>query len=77
MVTVNARRSDLQGAVTGQDVRWVKSSYSGGSGTECVEAAFAVPGTAIRDSKRPTWPHLRFSDRAWEVFLSALREEWR
>ncbi|MFI1102479.1 DUF397 domain-containing protein [Streptomyces melanogenes] len=59
-----------------QQPTWFKSSYSGGNETECVEAAFAVPGTAIRDSKRTTGPHLRFSDRAWEVFVAALREKW-
>lgn len=57
------------------DVRWVKSSYSGGSGTECVEAAFAVPGTAIRDSKRPTGPRLRFSDPTWAAFVTAVRAD--
>ncbi|WTX60917.1 DUF397 domain-containing protein [Streptomyces sp. NBC_00648] len=49
--------------------------WSGGSGTECVEAAFAVAGTAIRDSKRPTGPRLRFSDPTWAAFVTALRED--
>ncbi|WP_340559379.1 DUF397 domain-containing protein [Streptomyces sp. GSL17-111] len=33
---------------------WFKSSYSGGSGTECIEvAALACAVTAVRDSKVP------------------------
>ncbi|PKV85936.1 DUF397 domain-containing protein [Streptomyces sp. TLI_146] len=57
------------------DVRWVKSSYSGGSGTECVEATFAATGTAIRDSKRPAGPRLRFAAPTWEAFLTALQAD--
>jgi hypothetical protein len=38
------------------DVRWRKSSASGGEGTECVELAWAG---AIRDSKAPDGPQLR------------------
>ncbi|MFI1102478.1 DUF397 domain-containing protein [Streptomyces melanogenes] len=54
---------------------WFKSSYSNGSGGECVEAAFLTPGTAIRDSKHPTGPRLRFSAPSWEAFVTALRAD--
>ncbi|WP_079123124.1 DUF397 domain-containing protein [Streptomyces abyssalis] len=45
------------------DARWVKSSYSGNSGGECVEVAQlpAVRGAvAVRDSKAPEGPVLTF-----------------
>ncbi|WP_432095942.1 DUF397 domain-containing protein [Streptomyces sp. bgisy100] len=44
-----------------------------GSGTECVEAAFASDSTLVRDSKDPNGPVLAFSATAWEHFVSALR----
>ncbi|WP_405520202.1 DUF397 domain-containing protein [Streptomyces canus] len=52
---------------------WFKSSYSGGSGTECVEAAFVEPGVLVRDSKAPERPYLVMSAGAWESFLSGVR----
>ncbi|MFD9563638.1 DUF397 domain-containing protein [Streptomyces sp. NPDC059994] len=58
-----------------QQPTWFKSSYSGGNETECVEAAFVAPGTAIRDSKHPRGPHLTFAGPTWEVFVEALRRE--
>ncbi|MGZ3142453.1 DUF397 domain-containing protein [Lentzea chajnantorensis] len=50
---------------------WRKSSYSGGSngGQECVEVAFAEV-VRVRDSKNTTGPQLKFSAKAWRVFVS-------
>ncbi len=56
---------------TDVELIWRKSSYSGGSGA-CVE--IAVPNsaiTAVRDSKDPSGPQLRFSNEAWAAFASA------
>jgi hypothetical protein len=54
---------------------WFKSSYSDGTGQNCVEAAHAIPtGIAIRDSKNPTGPALLLPATAWVPFLSHLRE---
>lgn len=51
---------------------WHKSSYSGGSGA-CVETAFPnAASTAVRDSKDPEGPHLRFTPAAWDTFVSAV-----
>ncbi|MFD5447234.1 DUF397 domain-containing protein [Streptomyces sp. NPDC127100] len=52
------------------ELHWFTSSYSGGSGTECVEAAFIPAGILIRDSKRPDGPLVRVSDDAWRRFLA-------
>ncbi|MEE1762451.1 DUF397 domain-containing protein [Streptomyces sp. SP18BB07] len=54
--------------------QWFKSSYSGGSGTECVETAFGLNGAAVRDSKDQTLPWLAFSDRAWSDFIAAIQK---
>ncbi|MGW7298721.1 DUF397 domain-containing protein [Streptomyces sp. NPDC054829] len=54
--------------------QWFKSSYSGGSGTECVECAYATEGALIRDSKHSSGPVVSISPDAWQRFVSALRE---
>jgi Domain of unknown function (DUF397) len=49
---------------------WVKSSYSGGSGGNCVEvAALHDGGRAVRDSKHADGPMLTFTTADWEAFL--------
>ena len=52
---------------------WRKSSYSAGQGN-CVEIADNVPGiVAVRDSKNPSGPVLRFSTGAWQAFVSNIK----
>jgi hypothetical protein len=54
-------------------VHWTKSRYSGTSGN-CVE--FAVlndGGCAIRDSKNPAGPVLKFPPAAWSAFTAGIR----
>ncbi|MFE9061558.1 DUF397 domain-containing protein [Streptomyces violaceusniger] len=49
-----------------------KSSYSNPQ-LECVEVATNVPGTvAVRDSKDPGGPVLRFTPAAWAAFHAKL-----
>lgn len=48
---------------------WIKSSYSGGSGGNCVEIAILPDGgRVIRDSKNPGGPALRLSNQEWQEF---------
>ena len=51
-------------------MNWVKSSMSIANG-QCVEVA-AVPGqgAAVRDSKDPDGPKLRFTASAWRAFVN-------
>ncbi|SFL81801.1 DUF397 domain-containing protein [Streptomyces pini] len=58
---------------TGGWTEWFKSSHSGGSGTECVEAAYGPGGVAVRDSKGAGGPVLRFPAGAWETFLDGVK----
>ncbi|ANW19429.1 DUF397 domain-containing protein [Streptomyces clavuligerus] len=55
---------------------WIKSSYSGSSGGQCVEwspAYASAHGTVpVRDSKTPTGPALAFSTSAWTAFVGDL-----
>ncbi len=51
---------------------WIKSSYSVNEG-QCVEIATLDNGTAIRDSKDPGGPVLRFTSAQWRAFLGAVK----
>ncbi|MFI1198993.1 DUF397 domain-containing protein [Streptomyces sp. NPDC020883] len=53
---------------------WRKSSYSNGTGGNCVEVADGLPGIVpVRDSKHPQGPALVFSAAGWASFVSALK----
>ncbi|MFE9808017.1 DUF397 domain-containing protein [Streptomyces sp. NPDC005548] len=51
---------------------WFKSSYSGGSGTECVECAHTNDGTLIRDSKASSDLLVAVRSAAWRAFIRSL-----
>jgi len=53
---------------------WIKSSYSGGQGGDCVEvAAFPADHVAVRDSKDQAGPMLQFPREAWRVFTAVVK----
>ncbi|MFB6819221.1 DUF397 domain-containing protein [Streptomyces sp. NPDC056347] len=53
--------------------RWRKSSYSNNNGGTCVEVDDAAPG-AVRDSKVPGGPVLRFRPARWQAFVTSVRQ---
>ncbi|MEU6179238.1 DUF397 domain-containing protein [Streptomyces coeruleorubidus] len=54
---------------------WHKSSYSGGSGGDCLEIAADHPALVpVRDSKNPTGPKLVFRTTAWTAFVANLKD---
>ncbi|MER6956904.1 DUF397 domain-containing protein [Streptomyces sp. NPDC000618] len=53
--------------------QWFKSTYSGGSGTECVECALGGSWTLIRDSKQESGSVVVVQHQAWDFFVDALR----
>ncbi|MFF7164191.1 DUF397 domain-containing protein [Streptomyces sp. NPDC008086] len=58
-------------------VEWVKSSYSGNGGGNCVEWApsYAPSGTLpVRDSKVSDGPALTFVPSAWSSFVTAVQQ---
>lgn len=69
----NARDSSSPARLPG--ARWVKSSYSGPTGGNCVEVAFLRDGVAIRDSQNPADAMLRFTSATWGAFLSSTKSE--
>jgi len=63
-------------ASTGPDlstVEWRASSYSNGTGGECVEVAPGFPGVIpVRDSKSQHGPVLLIPSKAWTPFIATL-----
>jgi len=58
--------------VTNESLTWRKSSRSAGG--NCVEVAkVASGGMAVRDSKNPDGPILRFAPNAWCAFMIVLK----
>ncbi len=55
--------------------QWFKSSYSGGSGTECVECAISQDRTHVRDSKDAGASAIAVGHSAWAFFLQALKAD--
>jgi len=56
------------------EMSWRKSSYSGGSGGNCVELAGQRSRVLVRDTKQAgTGPVLGFSAEAWQAFTGQLR----
>jgi len=54
--------------------QWVKSSYSGGSGGNCVEVADRDSRVLVRDTKQAgTGPMLRFTPVAWRRFAEQVK----
>ncbi|MEV0784100.1 DUF397 domain-containing protein [Streptomyces sp. NPDC050423] len=55
-------------------VTWRKSTYSNGSGGDCLEVAAGLPGLVpVRDSKRPDGPALIVHAGAWAPFVEAVK----
>lgn len=54
---------------------WRKSSFSNGTGGNCVEVADLDHGhRAVRDSKNPHGPVLRFTRQEWAAFTAGVRD---
>ncbi|UQA92766.1 DUF397 domain-containing protein [Streptomyces halobius] len=51
------------------ELAWFKSSYSTGSGGECVEVATGAASVHVRDSKDITRPALTVPPTAWTAFI--------
>ena len=61
----------------GSSPQWVKSTYSGGEGGNCIEwapAKAAATGIVpVRDSKDPNGPALAFPTDAFAAFVNAIK----
>jgi hypothetical protein len=52
---------------------WRKSSYSGGSGGDCVEVRDDTGRVLVRDTKDRTGPVLPFTPQAWRRFADQVK----
>jgi hypothetical protein len=52
---------------------WRKSTYSGGTGGNCIEVAPQAGLVAIRDSQHRDGPFLLISHHDWHTFTTALK----
>lgn len=55
--------------------QWRKSSYSNGTGGECVEVAEFSVNIGVRDSKTPEGAPIAVSRTAWAGFVTAVRHQ--
>ncbi|WP_329054188.1 DUF397 domain-containing protein [Streptomyces violaceus] len=62
-------KNTADSAVT-QELSWIKSSYSGAEGGQCVEVAAGAGAVHVRDSKDVSGPVLTVSSDAWAGFVA-------
>ena len=55
------------------NLAWRTSTYTGGTGGNCVEVAPMATGVAVRDSKNPDGPVLILSKDEWASFITRVR----
>lgn len=55
-----------------EQLMWHKSSLSGNNGA-CLEVAKTQDGRAVRDSKDPDGPVLRFTIAEWSAFVAGAK----
>ncbi|WP_415953949.1 DUF397 domain-containing protein [Streptomyces sp. KLOTTS4A1] len=58
---------------TTDQLTWIKSSYSGGAGGECLEIAPSHEDVRIRDSKQPNAAQLAVTTTTWKAFVESVR----
>lgn len=56
------------------ELAWLKSSYSGTQGDDCVEVALTDCAIHVRDSKDVTRPHFAVGREGWVAFLGFTAE---
>ncbi|MFJ4816455.1 DUF397 domain-containing protein [Streptomyces sp. NPDC088801] len=55
--------------MTPTPLTWIKSSYSGNDGPDCVEVAISAPAIHVRDSKNQDGARLAFTGDTWSEFV--------
>ncbi|WP_374983670.1 DUF397 domain-containing protein [Streptomyces fradiae] len=60
---------------TTDQLRWFKSSYSGGEGDNCVEVAVRPTAVHIRDSKDQRIRPIAVTPTAWAAFTALAAQE--
>ncbi|NEA20197.1 DUF397 domain-containing protein [Streptomyces halstedii] len=71
---MNTNRALQPSTTVAPEGAWFKSTYSDGTGNNCVEAADLAPQIAVRDSKDKQGPALVFPCDSWNSFVSSLSQ---
>ncbi|MFJ2956726.1 DUF397 domain-containing protein [Streptomyces sp. NPDC087270] len=71
MTEIHKRLVDTSPAIGA--TTWFKSSYSDGSGNNCVEVAPLTRAVGVRDSKDKAGPALLVTPVAWASFVELVR----
>jgi hypothetical protein len=56
-----------------EKLNWRKSTRSSNGGATCVELARTPRSIAVRDSKHPDGPQLRFRAGEWHTFVAGVK----
>jgi hypothetical protein len=59
--------------MTTDDLTWRTSSYSNGTGGDCVEVADLPDGVLVRDTKDRTRPPFHCTATAWDAFIRGVK----
>lgn len=55
------------------ELKWRKSTFSGGNGGNCVEVAQTVEGVLVRNSKRPEQEPMAFTKPEIEAWIAGCK----
>jgi hypothetical protein len=53
---------------------WKKSSFSGGSDDNCLEARLVEGGAEVRNSKNPDGPAITYTTGEWAAFVAGVKD---
>ncbi|MET9778169.1 DUF397 domain-containing protein [Streptomyces sp. NPDC006367] len=67
--------NNAESSAIASGLAWLKSSYSGTEGGECVEVAATTAVVHVRDSKAEAGPMVTVSREAWSGFIGLASSE--
>ncbi|WP_229871977.1 DUF397 domain-containing protein [Streptomyces longisporoflavus] len=70
---MNTHRTHQPSTEVAPEEAWYKSSYSDGTGNNCIEAAELPTRVGVRDSKDKKGPALVFPHNSWRSFVTSVR----
>ncbi|MET9776173.1 DUF397 domain-containing protein [Streptomyces sp. NPDC006367] len=71
---INTHRIHQPSTDVAPESAWYKSSYSDGTGNNCIEAAELPTKIGVRDSKDKQGPALIFPRNSWTSFVTSVRD---
>ncbi|MGQ4344098.1 DUF397 domain-containing protein [Streptomyces sp. SAS_275] len=69
---INTHRTHQPSTIVAPESAWYKSSYSDGTGNNCIETAALPLSVGVRDSKDKQGPALVFPRGTWGAFVTSV-----